>query len=392
VSALVSRARLSHWRRVPADAAAWFDADEIARGRAYNRPIERVQRVRTAISAVAAIVFVVAEAGPRLVRSLDVHGWVFQAAVVIVAFVGIEFVIGPWFDAWRELVHDRKWELSTQTVGGFVADEIKGALVALVTTLVLLIPLWAIVRATTLWWLWGWLLFSAFTVALGMLYPVLIAPLFNKFTPLEEGPLRTRIFDVARRCELDVDEVLVADASRRSLAGNAYVAGLGSTRRVVLFDTILEWPSEVVVQVVAHELGHWRHAHLRRKIPIVIAIQFVLFVGVWALLRWNWLLDLGGVTSVRDPAAIPLFASLFPAGFIAANLVTSWLSRADERQADIYALDVLEGPDAFSDVFRRLAERNKADVDPSTWKRLAASHPPIPERLAMARRWQEVSA
>ena len=384
--------RLSHWRRVPADAAAWFDADEIARGRAYNRPIERVQRVRTALSAVAAVIFIVADAGPRLVRTLDVDGWALQAAVVIVAFVGLEFIIGPWFDAWRELVHDRKWELSTQTVRGFVLDEIKGALVALVMTLVLLIPLWAIVRATTLWWLWGWLLFSAFTVALGMLYPVLIAPLFNKFTPLDEGPLRTRIFEVARRCELDVNEVLVADASRRSLAGNAYVAGLGRTRRVVLFDTILEWPAEVVVQVVAHELGHWRHAHLRRKVPVVIAIQFLLFVAVWALLRWDWLLDLGGVSSVRDPAAIPIFASLFPAGFIGASLVTSWLSRADERQADIYALDVLEEPDEFSDVFRRLAEKNKADVDPSTWKRLAASHPPIPERLAMARQWQEVSA
>jgi STE24 endopeptidase len=382
---------LSHWRRIPADAAAWFDTEEIARGRAYNRPIERMGRVRTALSGAAAIAFVAGHAGPRLVRSLDVHGWVLQAAVVIVAFVGIEFVIGPWFDAWRELVHDRKWELSTQTPGGFVLDELKGALVAIVMTLVLLIPLWAIVRATDLWWLWGWLLFSVFTVALGMLYPVLIAPLFNKFTPLDEGVLRSDIFEVAERCELDVDEVLVADASRRSLAGNAYVAGLGSTRRVVLFDTILEWPPEIVVQVVAHELGHWRHAHLRRKVPVVIAIQFLLFVAVWALLRWDWLLDVGGIDSVRDPGAIPLFASLFPAGFVGANLVTSWLSRADERQADIYALDVLRQPDEFSDVFRRLAEKNKADVDPSMWKRLLASHPPIPERLAMARRWQEVS-
>lgn len=382
---------LSHWRRVPADAASWFDADEIARGRAYNRPVERLGRVRAALSAAAAGAFVAGHAGPRLIRGLDLRGWALQAVVVIVAFVGVEFVIGPWFDAWRELVHDRKWQLSTQTAGGFVLDEAKGALVAIVTTLLLLVPLWAIVRATDLWWLWGWLLFSAFTVALGMLYPVLIAPLFNKFTPLEEGPLRANIFEVAERCELDVDEVLVADASRRSLAGNAYVAGLGRTRRVVLFDTILEWPQDDVVQVVAHELGHWRYAHLRRKIPVVIAIQLLLFVAVWALLRWRGLLDLGGVDSVRDPGAIPIFASLFPIGFVGANLVTSWLSRADERQADIYALDVLRQPDEFSDVFRRLAEKNKADVDPSPWKRLLASHPPIPERLAMARHWQEVS-
>src|SRR3954464_2586449 len=139
-------AGLSHWRRVPADAAAWFDSEEIRRGRAYNRPIERLGRVRTVLSVATAIAFVVGQAGPRLIRSLDVHGWALQAAVVIVAFVGLEFLIGPWFDAWRELVHDRKWELSTQTAGGFVVDEAKGALVAAVTTLLLLVPLWAIVR------------------------------------------------------------------------------------------------------------------------------------------------------------------------------------------------------------------------------------------------------
>src|SRR5207249_3507263 len=112
------------------------------RGRAYNRPIERLGRVRMVLSVAAAIAFVAGHAGPRLVRSMHVHGWALQAGVVIVAFVGVEFVIGPWFDAWRELVHDRKWELSTQTAGGFVLDEVKGALVAIVTTLLLLVPLW----------------------------------------------------------------------------------------------------------------------------------------------------------------------------------------------------------------------------------------------------------
>ena len=197
---------------------------------------------------------------------------------------------------------------------------------------------------------------------------------------------------MARRCGLDISGVLVADASRRSLAGNAYVAGLGRTRRVVIYDTLLAWPHEVIVQVVAHELGHWKHAHLRRKLPVIIGVQLLLFLGSWALLRWGWLLDLGGVDSVRDPAAIPIFFTIFPAGFVAVNLVTSWLSRADERQADIYALDTLGDPEAFSQVFRRLAETNKSDVDPSTWKRLNASHPPIAERLAMARRWQEATS
>jgi STE24 endopeptidase len=381
---------LSHWQRVPADAAAWFDPDEIARGRAYNRPIERLNRVRLALSTVLAVAFVVGHAGPRLIDGLGLHGWALQAVVVVLAFTAIELVVGPWFDAWRELGHDRRWGLSTQTTAGFVTDQLKGALVGAVTALVLLVPLWAVIRTTDLWWLWGWLLFSAFTVLLGLLYPIVIAPLFNTFTPMEDEALLARILGVAQRCGLDISGVLVADASRRSLAGNAYVAGLGRTRRVVVYDTLLAWPHEVVVQVVAHELGHWHHRHLRRKLPVVIGVQLLLFLGSWAVLRWHWLLDVGGVSSVRDPGAIPIFFTIFPAGFVAVNLVTSWLSRVDERQADLYALDVLREPEAFSEVFRRLADTNKADVDPSRWKRLNASHPPIPERLAMARRWQEV--
>jgi STE24 endopeptidase len=382
---------LSHWQRVPADAAEWFDAEEIERGRAYNTPIRRMDRVRMLLSAAVAIAFVVGHGGPRLVDALEVHGWIQQAVVITLVFTSLELLVSPWFDAWRELGHDRRWELSTQTAGGFVLDQLKNLLVGAVTALLLLVPLWAVIRATDLWWLWGWLLFSAFTVLLGLLYPIVIAPLFNTFTPMEDEELLARILGVARQCGLDISGVLVADASRRSLAGNAYVAGLGRTRRVVVYDTLLAWPHEVIVQVVAHELGHWKHAHLRRKLPVIIGVQLLLFVGSWALLRWGWLLDLGGVDSVRDPAAIPIFFTLFPAGFVAVNLVTSWLSRADERQADIYALDTLGDPDAFSQVFRRLAETNKADVDPSTWKRLNASHPPIAERLAMARRWQEAT-
>jgi STE24 endopeptidase len=381
---------LSHWKRIPADATDWFDSDEIERGRAYNKPIERMSRVQFALSTAVALAFVLGHAGPRLVDALDLRGWGLQATVIVLVFTSLELVVGPWFDGWRELDHDRRWGLSTQTTGGFLADQAKNLLVGAVTALLLLLPLWAVIRASDLWWLWGWLLFSTFTVLLGLLYPVVIAPLFNTFTPMEDEALLGRIMGVAEACGLDISGVLVADASRRSLAGNAYVAGLGRTRRVVVFDTLLEWPHDVIVQVVAHELGHWKHAHLRRKLPVIIAVQLLLFVGSWALLRWDWLLDLGGVSTVRDPAAIPLFFTIFPAGFVAVNLVTSWLSRADERQADIYALDTLADPEAFSQVFRRLAETNKADVDPSTWKRLNASHPPIAERLAMARRWQEV--
>jgi STE24 endopeptidase len=379
---------LSHWRRFPADAVDYFDRDEIERGRAYNRPIERLKVVRQVLTAAIAIAFIAGDVGPKVIDKLDLRGWAWNVLLVATVFTLVDLVVTWWFDAYRELVWDRRWELSTQTVSSFLTDQVKNVALGVALNALLLVPLWAVIRATELWWLWGWVLFSGFTVLLGLLYPVLIAPIFNKFTPLADGELRSRIMTVAERTGLPITGVLVADASRRSRAGNAYVAGLGKTRRVVVFDTILDWPPEQIEQVVAHELGHWRHAHLRRKLPVLVATQLVMFLATYLLLQWDWLLRAGGVASVRDPAALPIFLFVFPFGFVFVSLVTSWLSRVDERQADLYALEVLDDPDRFSALFRRLAEANKADVDPGLFKRLTASHPPIPERLAMAAAWK----
>jgi STE24 endopeptidase len=378
---------LNHWRRFPADAVDYFDREEIERGRAYNRPLERLRLVRTALTTAVVLAFIAGDNGPKVIDKLDLRGWAWNVLLVATVFALVESIVSWWFDAFRELVWDKRWELSTQTVGGFVADQAKNTAVGLVLNAVLFVPLWAVIRASDLWWLWGWLLFSGFTVLFGLLYPIVIAPVFNKFTPLEGGEVRDRIMAVAAKTGLPINEVLVADASRRSNAGNAYVAGLGTTRRVVVFDTILDWPLEEIEQVVAHELGHWKHAHLRRKLPVLIGTQLLMFVVTYLVLQWDWLLHAGGVQSVRDPAALPIFLFVFPLGFVLVGAVTSYLSRVDERQADLYALEVLDDPGQLSAMFRRLAEANKADVDPPLLKRIMASHPPIPERLAMADAW-----
>jgi STE24 endopeptidase len=379
---------MTHWRRFPADALDFFDRGEIERGRAYNRPVERLKLVRQVLTAAIAIAFVAGDSGPRLIDSFDVRGWAWNVALVAIAFSLVDLAVSWWFDAYRELVWDRRWDLSTQSVGGYVGDQVKQLLLGAVLNILLLVPLWAVIRSTDLWWLWGWLLFSGFTVLFGLLYPVLIAPIFNKFTPLEDGELRDRIMAVAGRTGLPISGVLVADASRRSRAGNAYVAGLGKTRRVVVFDTILDWPADEICQVVAHELGHWHHAHLRRKLPVLIATQLVMFLVTYVVLQWDWLLRAGGVDSLRDPGALPIFLLVFPLGFVLVGMVTAWLSRVDERQADLYALEVLDDPERFDALFRRLADANKADIDPGLLKQLLASHPPIPERLAMAAAWK----
>ena len=378
---------VSHWRRVPAEPAEWFGAEEIARGRAYNKPLERLRLVRGAVSIAVVVAFVSGEVAPRVVHAVDVRGWVLQLVLVVVAFEATTLIYQPWFDAYRALHYDWQWDQSTQGVGSFLTDLVKDTLLGLVITLLLIVPLYALIRATDLWWLFGWILFTGFTLAFGFLWPVVIAPIFNRFTPLEDEALTARIRAVAERAGLDISGVFVSDASKRTRATNAYVAGLGKTRRVVLFDTILAWPPEPIEQVVAHELGHWKHRHLARKIPILVASQLVMFLTTWALLRWDGLLDWAGVDEVGDPASFPLLIFLFPLSLMVTSLGMAWLSRADERQADVHALEVLGDPPHLIEVFQRLADDHKADVDPSRWKRIQASHPPLAERMEMAKRW-----
>jgi STE24 endopeptidase len=298
--------------------------------------------------------------------------------------VSLDLLVSPWFDAWRELVWDKRWEMSTQTVRGFVVDQVKNALLGPVLLLMLLLPVWWLVRTTDLWWAWGWLVLAAFALVAGTLGPVVLAPIFNKYTPMEDQELRQRLLDVAHTADLDVNEVLVADASRRTRAANAHVSGLGRTRRVVVFDTLLDWDPAHLEQIVGHELGHWHLKHLRRRVPVVVVAQGLALVFTALVLQWDWVLEVAGVSSERDPAAVPVFLLAFNAGFMLSTLVTSWLSRADERAADIYALELLGDPDAFAAAFRKLVEVNKAEIDPPRWKRITHTHPPLAERVAMA--------
>lgn len=382
-----ARRPLSHWRRFPAEVGEWFEPADVARGRAYHRPLERLGRIRLGLGAAVLVAFIAGQAAPRLAAAVAPSSWVLELVVVVAALYGATLVYQPWFAAHRSLFYDRRWGLSTQTPRGFVADQLKALTVGLLTSLAVLVPLYAVIRSTAAWWFFGWLVVAGFTVVFGFFHPVVIAPVFNRFTPLDDEVLVERLRALADRAGLDVDQVLVADASRRSRAGNAYVAGLGPTRRIVLFDTILGWPPELIEQVVAHELGHWRHAHLRRRLPVALTSQLLAFVLAAVVVSWDPLLGAAGVDDLGDPASLPLLLAVLPIGLTLGSLASSWLSRADERQADLFALDLLAAPEALTAALACLVRRNRADVDPPRWKRLLASHPPVAERMAMTVAW-----
>ncbi len=390
-------AALTTYRPTPNDPADWFSADELQRARDYQRPLARLRLVRGALSAAVLFVFVFGEVGPKLLDALNVTNWVAQLFVMVAALEAVSLLYNPALDAWVDLVHDKKWDLSTQTTKGFVADQVKSLLLGLVMNTVLLVPLYWVIRSTDLWWVYGWLLVLVFSVGLGFLFPIVIAPIFNKFTPLEEGELSRRIQAVARLAGADISGAYVADESRRSRRDNAYVAGLGATRRVVLFDTLLEHPPAVVEQVVAHEIGHWRLGHLRRQIPLAAVLSFVVFGFLKLLSEWDWLFQQAGiptggsVPAIGNPAALPILLFGVQAGFMVTGLVSAWVSRAFERQADLEALELLQQPQVMLDMQRRLHVKNLADLDPNRLKRLQATHPPAAERMAFTQAWAQAN-
>jgi len=364
----------------------WFDGDALADAKSYARPLNRLSLARSVLSVTIALLVVTLEVGPWAADLVD-RGWVLQLLIVVVVLSLIDLVWTPWFDAWIELVYDKRHDLSTQTVGGFVSDTLKGTVLGIALPFALMTPLYAVMRSFDQWWIAGWAIATALVVVLTFLYPVVIMPRFNKFEPLEPGDLKTRIDRVADRAGEQISGSFTMDASRRTKRDNAFVAGFGPTKRVVIYDTMLDHPASLIEQVVAHEIGHYRLKH----IPKTAVFQAVLFLAVFAFLGWwtSWStgLDWAGVSEIGDPGSLPYLLVGFGIAVKVTSYAQAYYSRSKERQADLEALELLGDPDAFIDVWRRMAPKNKAELEPSFKKRLEASHPAIAERMAFGREW-----
>jgi STE24 endopeptidase len=383
------RSRISPWRAFPADPADWFSAEEIDKANAYQRPLRRVGAVDRTVRLALGLFLIGAGVPGALLGWLGVSGWWQQVALICVMAAAFGVVTMLPAGAWRQLVYDRRCGFSNQTFKGFLADEAKGFAVVSLLLCVFTIPTWAVVRSTSQWWVYGWMIFAAVALALGVLYPVLIAPIFNKFTPLADSELRSGLLDVARLVHADVSEILVEDSSKRTTKGNAYVSGLGRTRRVVLYDTMVDHPPAQLRSVVAHELGHWKLRHLTKTVPASIALAFVTFAVLGAVLSWSAVLQFAHVQTLGDPVGVLLFLVAFPAISKATGLAQHWMSRSFEREADLFALVSTGDTNGFLDAMRSLHTANLNDLAPTWWKRCNATHPPAAERLAMGRAWGE---
>ena len=375
------------YKRIKADPADWFEADEVKKAKEYQRPLNVARAISLALNLGLLLAIVSTEAIPRALDGID--GWVPRLVVAMAIFTVAFTVIDIPVSWWTEFVHERKWGFSTQTQARFVADLFKGLVLGFVLQTLMLLPLYWLMRTTDLWWLYGWMVFFGFSVVIATLFPVVIMPLFNKFTPLADAELDARLRQLAEGVGMHVGGVQVMDASKRTRKDNAFFAGLGRTRRVVLFDNLLAQSHPVVASVVAHELGHWRRRHVARGMAIGTVTSLLLFVVLRLVSAWDAALDWAGVDSVADPASLPLVLLVFVATSSATRLVQAWFSRAYERQADLDALEITQDYQSFEQTGRGLSTRNLIDLAPSWWHYIRATHPPPAERLELGRLWRE---
>ena len=373
----------------PADATdpdngARFTDEQIARHGAYRGPIYLSLGLSIALQ--TATLIVLARGPFRAVVGRLPGPWWVQAALAGVALGLILWLIALPMSYVRGFAVQHAWGLSTQDTLGWVSDQLKGVGISAVISGIAVVAFIGVQRWQPRWW-WaiGWLTFSALTALLTFVFPVLIAPLFNRFTPVD-AELAQRVRNLATDAGVTVDQVLVSDASRRTTRENAYVAGLGATKRVVLDDTLLAAGDErETMFVVAHELGHEAEDHVLLSVGISAAGLLVGF-GVLAWLGgiqglWRW----AGTTGPGQIAALPVVALIALALGLVAAPVQSAISRRFEARADQIALELTRDPDTAVRAFRRLAFANLADLDPHPVAVATLyTHPPIPERIEAA--------
>jgi len=285
--------------------------------------------------------------------------------------------------------------LITQSWGAWLIDVAKSFGI----TVVVVLAVAALARALILafpanWWIPAATGTAALVVALSFVYPVVVEPLFNSFKPMPKGELRSSLIDLAERDGIAVQDVLVADASRRTTAVNAYVSGFGASRRVVVYDTLLErLDDDQVRSVVAHELGHVKDADVRNGTLMGALGAAALVCLLAGLLSVPWILQRVGASSASDPGVLAFVLAVVMLASFVTLPVSGVVSRRIEARADVHALDLTRDPATLVGMQRDLALANISDPDPPRWLyRFVATHPTAPERIALARQWAASNA
>lgn len=389
LSLVLSARQTAHVRRhrdaVPAEFAAHVSLDEHRKAADYTVAREGLARVETLVGTALTLAWALGGIGllHRALSGLLAPGSLGFGVAFLVVAAGVGTLLDLPTELYRKFGIERRFGFNRTDAATFVADLLRRWALSLAVGVPLVAAaLWAMRAFTGFWWLWAWVALLALMVTAPAVYVRLIAPRFNTFTPLEEGPLRAGIERLLQGAGFRSSGLFTMDASRRTAHGNAYFIGFGRAKRIVLFDTLIarSRPEEIEA-VIAHELGHFRHRHIWIGLAQSAAVTFVGLAAFGWLVKQPWLLPAFGLSLGDD--AVRLFLCLLLASVVSPLLapVSNWISRRNEFQADDYARRTVGAAPLIS-ALTGLARDNASTLTPDPLYALAHySHPPVPLRV-----------
>jgi STE24 endopeptidase len=305
--------------------------------------------------------------------------------IAVIASVGlVGALVELPLSLYRTFVVEQRFGFNRMTLSLFLGDLARQALLAAVLGLpLLLLVLWLMGRMGSLWWLYVWLAWSAFNLLMLAIFPTFIAPLFNKFSPLEDASLKSRIERLLARCGFRSSGLFVMDGSKRSSHGNAYFTGFGRTKRIVFFDTLLSrlQPAEIEA-VLAHELGHFRRRHVWKRVALMFAVSLGFLAILGGLIDKPWFYSALGVETRSTAIALALFFLVVPVFTYLFSPLAALYSRKHEYEADAYAVEHASGTDLVHALVK-LYKDNAATLTPDPLhSAFYDSHPPASLRVA----------
>ncbi|HOU46570.1 MAG TPA: M48 family metallopeptidase [Chitinophagales bacterium] len=373
---------------IPKELEGIYDDDKYAKARKYHQATQRLSTLSTVISTVLiiAVLWWKGFAIAHIYITQYTTSPIFQALLFFGVFAVASSIIELPFELFGIFVIEEKFGFNKMTWKTYLSDKIKGIILgAIIGGILLSLFVWFYTIAGTLFWIYAWILFSAFTIFFAMFYTSIIVPIFNKLNPLEDGTLREKIETFAKKINFPLTNIFVIDGSKRSTKANAYFSGLGSKKTIVLFDTLInEQTEEELVSVLAHEVGHYKLKHIQKGMIIGIlqmgALLFLLSLFI-------------NKPELSQALGLQTDTPIFHLGLIAFNLLYSpismltgifmnMLSRKNEFEADNYAKENIGTGNYLISALRKLSANNLSNLNPNKWYVFFHySHPPLLERV-----------
>jgi len=373
-----------HGQKVPVAFEGIIDEHELKKISLSTTDNIRFQLFQTSVCNILFLFIILSGILPWFVEYIAQVNFLLAGLIFFAALGFVAATIGLPFDYYHSFIVEDRYGFNTKTLKIWFSDLLKSMLVTIVVGTFLLSAILLMLRyAGKTWWIWAWAVLLGFQLLMTILYPTIIAPLFNKFTLLEDSDLKDGIERLAEGEDLNVEGIFQMDATKRTRHTNAYFSGLGKAKRIVLFDSLIQSHSkDEILAILAHEIGHLKKNHIKKHLAVISFVSLLLFFMASKLLTWNAMYESFGFSNM------PVYVGLFLVGILWEPLslflspMGMAISRRFEREADFYSLGVLKTARPLTTALKKMARENLSNLRPHPlYVCFNYSHPPLLERI-----------